>query len=536
MRLSTRPLSEQVEEKQRGINIVDLMMWLVIAALMLAAAIQSIGYYQKAAYLYQMNTEAEVVAGKVNAAASIDGSSVDLTLIKKIVDEENLAHPDSPMKLTYGSVSAYAAPAPSSVDNVYGFERSSATTETTTGSQVNYLKATHTSVPDREVVFLFNATSNYKAGVNVIDTGSPAFSDPVTTNSPTTPPPTTTTSPTASPTSTAVSPSPTPTATSTATTPAPTPTPTATVIPAPTTVNWTSKTTSFTTNIYRAKGSSDLSRLFGGGSGTIRTYLSVDGGTSWRQGTTDNSNVNHGQAISRDGMKMITGCNVSGSCYMSMSNDGGNTWVTNKGAGAGVWEDFTISDDGTKIIASDNSAYGGLWVSTDGGTTWAKKSSSGATSVASTPDGKNIWGVSNAGIKFSTDYGSTWAMKSGVITSGSFGTSVAVSPDGKYVTVGTNGSNAGVYTSSDSGATWKFRALGTATTANITGVSVSDDGSRQVAADYYNGAVWFSLDSGVTWQKATLPNSNWRSALIAADGSKLVVTSLVGGVYIGIPS
>ena len=42
---------------QSGINMVDLMMWLVIAALMLAAAIQGIGYYQQAAYAYQAKSD-----------------------------------------------------------------------------------------------------------------------------------------------------------------------------------------------------------------------------------------------------------------------------------------------------------------------------------------------------------------------------------------------------------------------------------------------------------------------------------------------
>lgn len=37
--------------------MVDLMMWLVIAALMLAAAIQGIGYYQKASFVYQAKSD-----------------------------------------------------------------------------------------------------------------------------------------------------------------------------------------------------------------------------------------------------------------------------------------------------------------------------------------------------------------------------------------------------------------------------------------------------------------------------------------------
>ena len=42
---------------QLGINMVDLMMWLVIAALLLAAALQGIGYYQQAAWTFQAKSD-----------------------------------------------------------------------------------------------------------------------------------------------------------------------------------------------------------------------------------------------------------------------------------------------------------------------------------------------------------------------------------------------------------------------------------------------------------------------------------------------
>jgi hypothetical protein len=49
--------------------MVDLMMWLVIAAMMLAAAIQGIGYYQQAAYAYQAKND--VTHGHQWAAARV---------------------------------------------------------------------------------------------------------------------------------------------------------------------------------------------------------------------------------------------------------------------------------------------------------------------------------------------------------------------------------------------------------------------------------------------------------------------------------
>jgi Tfp pilus assembly protein PilE len=53
-RLAPEPRSTLSE---RGINMVDLMMWLVIAAMLLAAALQGINYYQQAAYAYQAKSD-----------------------------------------------------------------------------------------------------------------------------------------------------------------------------------------------------------------------------------------------------------------------------------------------------------------------------------------------------------------------------------------------------------------------------------------------------------------------------------------------
>lgn len=46
---------------QFGINMVDLMMWLVIASLLLAAALQGVGFYQRAAWSYQLKNDAATV-------------------------------------------------------------------------------------------------------------------------------------------------------------------------------------------------------------------------------------------------------------------------------------------------------------------------------------------------------------------------------------------------------------------------------------------------------------------------------------------
>jgi Tfp pilus assembly protein PilE len=60
---------------QLGINMVDLMMWLVIAALLLAAALQGIGFYQKAAWNYQLNSDASAVRTYMEAQYTLNNNT-----------------------------------------------------------------------------------------------------------------------------------------------------------------------------------------------------------------------------------------------------------------------------------------------------------------------------------------------------------------------------------------------------------------------------------------------------------------------------
>jgi type II secretory pathway pseudopilin PulG len=61
-------------EDERGINMVDLMMWLVIAALLLAAALQGIGFYQRAAWSYQLKNDASNVRTYLEGYRAQNGS------------------------------------------------------------------------------------------------------------------------------------------------------------------------------------------------------------------------------------------------------------------------------------------------------------------------------------------------------------------------------------------------------------------------------------------------------------------------------
>ena len=148
--LDHRPLDH------RGINMVDLMMWLVIAALLLAAAIQGIGYYQKAAIVYQMSNDLENAASTVMAEAS---QTQDSRITESVLSDAIAATPLS-------SADTNLAPAP----DPWNEDRS-------------ILAATHPTVTDHYVVYLPEPTGGYNAGVHVIpkdsySNGSDPFTGP----------------------------------------------------------------------------------------------------------------------------------------------------------------------------------------------------------------------------------------------------------------------------------------------------------------------------------------------------------------------
>lgn len=130
---------------QDGINMVDLMMWLVIAALLLAAAIQGIGYYQKAAYLYQIQSDLEGVGTiATGIAANEDG-----VVTKEVVEKALLEAKRSAEIVT--------------------------TVELASDGKTPFIRGVHPAVTDKDGLYLFDACSDtYKIGVNVVPKGGTA--------------------------------------------------------------------------------------------------------------------------------------------------------------------------------------------------------------------------------------------------------------------------------------------------------------------------------------------------------------------------
>lgn len=127
------------------------MMWLVIAALLLAAALQGIGYYQKASYLYSMKNDASNAGSSVMAQVANDG---------KITDAAVTAGTNETKKTT-------------NIDTV---------NETGASDAAGFvIRSTSPSVEDQDVVFLSKQRGTYAPGIHIVPKGTVIAPDGGTT-------------------------------------------------------------------------------------------------------------------------------------------------------------------------------------------------------------------------------------------------------------------------------------------------------------------------------------------------------------------
>ena len=364
------------EVEQNGINMVDLMMWLVIAALLLAAAIQGIGYYQQNAYVYQMKAAVDVATSRVTALASNDGNfTVDQ--VDTVVADMN-ANNTNGVVLSASAIDVTAAGAPGADPN--GFQLASFATSTTVGAgQTYYIRASRTEVTGYDVIHTFGDTASKKAGTYLVNKGTTTPATPGGAPAP---------SPSATATTTA-----SPSATTTAT-PTPTPTPTPTVT-RPADVNATGVT--IVANGYPASLWNDKSVAAGAGNASGYFGFSLSG-------------VSNATAAANYTVVFSGGSNIGVGAYNpSYRTDNGYQWTTTVtpitggftvGTGyiTATVTDKTTGNVSTKSWALTVTPQAGPIQSPDRPSDWNDKST-----VDSVSNGQAVFGF-NIPFAKSTDY------------------------------------------------------------------------------------------------------------------------------------
>ena len=210
------------------------------------------------------------------------------------------------------------------------------------------------------------------------------------------------------------------------------------------------------------------------------------------------------------------------------STDGGATWQTFAAAlppGEYYFADADIADRNTVYAGKGL----GIYVSRDGGTTWAQLPTSDIyhPQASRTTSGRLLALQTNSSFvaTWSNDFGSTWTSTAALPSFFGF----ATAPDNRAFAMDYD---AGFYSSADDGATWTAR--GRLPNGYGRGISVDPANPQRLLAGTWAGIVR-SEDGGNTWTESNaglLEANGWHIATAANGGTAVyVATADLGSVY-----
>ncbi len=272
--------------------------------------------------------------------------------------------------------------------------------------------------------------------------------------------------------------------------------------------------------------------------------VSTNAGETWTAVMTNGSW--YSVAASADGTKLLaaaaaggTGPQING---VFMSTNSGLSWISNS-LPASYWSSVAISADGKTMAAAGIPgplSDGFVFCSTNSGATWTSNNLSFACGVAMSADGQKIFCTGTLQLSYSTNFGASWmVMTSAPSCYGGFVSPsqyIASSADGNKLVMSVSTENGApylIYTSTNSGMTWNLAPVpGT----NWTYVALSADGKTLMAAGFgwvtaggLGGEkpcpLYVSTNSGASWFSISVTNENWTDVACSADGGALIAVA-----------
>lgn len=194
--------------------------------------------------------------------------------------------------------------------------------------------------------------------------------------------------------------------------------------------------------------------------------------------------------------------------------------------------------------------FGGIWETTDGGTSWTPKTDTvltqGMSVIAIAPSNPQILfagthDISGVGVALlkSTDGGSNWAPTGSFFDQGSFTfTAIEVHPTNPSIVMavtwqGSQPANGGVFKSTNGGATFTQKLPGTGTALHVNPMDFNQQYASIYGATQYNG-IFRSFNGGDTWLEMSGP---WDPVMAQGGGAVEICgsPSSPGTVYVVVP-
>ena len=189
---------------------------------------------------------------------------------------------------------------------------------------------------------------------------------------------------------------------------------------------------------------------------------------------------------------------VAGGASLYVSTDGGQSWAQRSGPGS-VWSIGFGSNP--NVAFAGCWGYGGVYRSTDGCATWVLKNSGFGNTVVKTvcvspTDDNTVYAGSEDGLYKSTNGGDSWTrIKSGINAS-----AIAAAPSNSQILyLGTWG--AGIWMSTDGGENWTQLTVGSVpiSSAVCNGAAVDPVNADIAYVIFQGNGTWVTFDGGGTW-------------------------------------
>ena len=209
--------------------------------------------------------------------------------------------------------------------------------------------------------------------------------------------------------------------------------------------------------------------------------------------------------------------------------------LTQTSAPTEEWTGIACSTNGNIVVAV--ATGGGIYISKNHGWTWqpttAPLSNWGA--VACSGSGRDIVACSiDYGFFMSHDGGDHWIVSNQA--PGGEWDGVTMSVDGRKIAA-VDFYDTLVYRSNNSGASWESNSIVAPDSPEGSygfsrSIAGTPDGTKLMVTTIV-GTVYSSTDSGITWLKTSAPTGNWSSATIAHDASRVFACEgISGNIYI----
>jgi hypothetical protein len=271
------------------------------------------------------------------------------------------------------------------------------------------------------------------------------------------------------------------------------------------------------------------------GSQPVNVMLSVDGGNQWLNRTPPLASPRscNGIAIDPSNSLKVYACFDGGQVWVSAN--GGTSWA-NRSAGLPGFPMKDIVHDGSRVLLGGGQLFGsqnvGLYSTVDDGLTWIPMHDGSWPSLVIQDIGIDptnpaviLLASAGKGVFRSGDGGASWAFQVGGTGSLSVN-SVSFAP-GSSVSVFTGSSSSAVWKSTDGAASFNASSNGIGA-LDVFSVASSPANPAEVAIAFQglnNGGVYTTLDGGQSWTLEALPGTRFSCVRFDPNGQLFAISS-----------